>query len=119
MPADTPSQPAKLTNLNSSGRSDCPKHYYDLLAVVVVATNERTNKRTAEGQEDRVVSIPDLNAHIPEALQLDRGISRSYFAVFDGRKFNQEYIYVMTYSVYMIRVCWNLQFLQSTATAGL
>ncbi|CAM9673265.1 unnamed protein product [Scytosiphon promiscuus] len=35
-------------------------------------------------QEDRVVTVPDLNVHVPETSHLDRGIARSYFAVFDG-----------------------------------
>ncbi|CBJ31169.1 conserved unknown protein [Ectocarpus siliculosus] len=35
-------------------------------------------------QEDKVVSIPNLNAYIPVATELDRGIARSFFAVFDG-----------------------------------
>ncbi|CAM9364343.1 unnamed protein product [Ectocarpus sp. 4 AP-2014] len=35
-------------------------------------------------QEDKVVSIPNLNAYIPVANELDRGIARSFFAVFDG-----------------------------------
>lgn len=38
-------------------------------------------------QEDRVVTVPDLNVHIPETTQLDRGVARSYFAVFDGREY--------------------------------
>lgn len=40
----------------------------------------------AERQEDEVVAVPDLNVHVPESAELDRGIARSYFAVFDGRE---------------------------------
>eukprot|EP00903_Cladosiphon_okamuranus_P019579 g18007.t1 len=35
-------------------------------------------------QEDEVVVVPDLNKHVPEMAELDRSITRSYFAVFDG-----------------------------------
>ena len=40
----------------------------------------------SERQEDEVVAVPDLNKHVPEAVELDRAIRRSYFAVFDGRE---------------------------------
>lgn len=32
------------------------------------------------------MSIPNLNAYIPVVTELDRGIARSFFAVFDGRE---------------------------------
>ncbi|CAN0282397.1 unnamed protein product [Ectocarpus fasciculatus] len=35
-------------------------------------------------QEDKVVSIPNLNVYVPATTELDRSIARSFFAVFDG-----------------------------------
>lgn len=40
----------------------------------------------AESQEDRLVSIPDLNAIIPEANRSELDPRRSFFGVFDGRE---------------------------------
>lgn len=40
----------------------------------------------AETQEDRIVAVPDLNVHVPEASRSELDSPRSFFCVFDGRE---------------------------------